>query len=520
MGAETLPLDVVGGGAPHDPAPRPAIAAERRGWAQRNFDGRELRALVGITLLAAAMRLYQLGEWSLWVDEAHTYRDVMKPAAEFWKSGVGAYPLSYLLLRGLVALGMPTSEGWLRLPFAFFGILSVPLLGLLGRSLVGPRAALLAAALLAVSPWHIFWSQNARSYAMVLFLVLLAASVFYRGVQRRESLWLWLSLVLTIVAGLCHPSAYIVLGGYATYGALLLRRGGARAGRLQQWLPLIVLVLMAVLLLLFLPLLEYFKRVKPDFSLMHLLQTLAFFVRLPLVAAALGGLLWLADRDDPAAAFLGAWIVVPVLVLAVLALGFCKVTAQYAFYTLPAFCLLAASVVQALAQRVSGTGFRGHLLRAVPLLVLVLDMVGQSYLYFERYHGERPRWRDACRFLQDRPGETKRVITTNQPSLGYYLDPHAFTGPPATGAFKVEVLADYMLHDGGERLLEQKVSAARADGVELYVVVTEPELYEMDPRGEVDAYLRSHFKQVRWLPNWTGPKDMNVLIYYLDRGRD
>ena len=51
-----------------------------------------------------------------------------------------------------------------------------------------------------------------------------------------------------------------------------------------------------------------------------------------------------------------------------------------------------------------------------------------------------------------------------------------------------------------------------------HVVLTEPELQEWDrgPRT-ADAFLRRHLRQARRLPNWTGPKDMTVLIYHLPR---
>lgn len=475
-------------------------------------------ALAAITVLAAMLRLYRLGDWSFWVDEAHTYRDLLAARDVFWSSDVSSYPLSFVLLRWLVDLGMPTAEGWLRLPFAFFGIISVPALGLVGRGLVGPRASLLAALLLAFSPWHIYWSQSARSYAMVLFFALLAVAVFFRGMRRRSPLLLLLSLSLTAVAGLCHPSAYILLAGYVGYGLTLLRWPGrgdrATGGGLHKWMPLISIALLATLVIVLMPLLEHVRKDKPDFSLFHLLQTLAFFVRIPVIVAALGGLLWLFDRGSPSASLLLAWIAVPVLALAVLAL-LMKMTAQYAFYTLPGFCLLAATVVLALANRVTAAGFRGHLLRAVPLGILLLDMAGQSYLYFERNYGERPRWREVRTYLQHRPGAVKRVLTTNQPSLSYYLNPMDFTGRSFAGSFEVVGLAKYKLQGSPTAFFEEHIASSRKSGVELYVAISEPELDEMEPRGVADAFLREHFLQVRRLPNWNGPKDMTVLIYWL-----
>jgi len=481
-----------------------------------SFSRQQLLVLCLFTILAAALRLYKLGEWSVWVDEAHTYRDVVSTGESFWGSEVRNYPLSYLLLRGLLALGMPSSEGWLRLPFAFFGILSIPALGLLGRSLVGPRAALVAALLLAVSPWHIFWSQNARSYSMVLFFALLAAAGFYGGMQPRSAPMVLTALGLTLVAGLCHPSAYILLSGLLAYGFWANRRRATELSTLQKWLPALILVLLVILTWVLLPLIEHVRSVKPDFSLFHLIQTLVFFVRTPLLVAALGGALLLLDRGHRAGSFLLCWVVVPLLVLAVLASVVQKVNAQYAFYTLPGFCLLAAVVVLALAERIRVAGFRGHLLRVVPLGILLFDMAGHTYLYFQKYYGERPRWREARDYILAQPGPDKRVLTTNGPSMKYYLQPSRLsTDTRETGIEIWPIGEDVFEHAGGVQFLQDQVAVARERGLQLFVVWTEPELNEWDRGGITDSYVRRHFFQRRRYPNWTGPKDMTVLVYEL-----
>lgn len=476
----------------------------------------QLGWLVAITVLAAVLRLYRLGEWSFWVDEGHTFRDVMVPSKQFWDSNIRNYPVSYLLLRALVGLGMRTSEGWLRLPFAFFGILSVPALALFGRALVGARAALVAALLLAVSPWHIYWSQSARSYTMVLFFAMIAAGTFYEGMRRRSPGLLLGALVLTLVAGLCHPSAYILLGGLQVYG-LFAFRSRTVGTQLQKWLPALILVLAAGLTVMMLPLLQHVRAAKPDFSLLHLTETLVFFVRTPLLVAAVGGALLLFDRGDPggSGSFLLCWVMVPILVLAVLAAGVVKVTAQYAFYTLPAFCLLAAVVMVALADVGASTGFRGKLLRIIPIGIVLLDMVGHTFLYFDKYHGERPRWREAKEYIEQQPGPRKRILTTNGPTMEYYFA--SFNGRTESSP-EVLALADFLIEQagGGQAFMEQQVQKARADGVCLYLVLTEPELDEMDYGGYMDSYVRRLFHQVRRFPNWTGPKDMTVLVYELD----
>ena len=492
------------------------------------FEAFHLLVLLGVTLLGAALRLYQLGEWSLWVDEGHTYRDLMTSDQTFQDSLVTKYPLAYLLMRGFAQIAPSLGEGWLRLPFAFFGILSVPTLALIGRPLVGRAAALIAALLLAVSPWHIYWSQNCRAYALVLFLALLACGAYWRGLERRSLLWLLLAIGLIFLAGLAHASAYLLLGACLFHGILLHRLTRAEAKRpFERFFPLLLLFVLAVLTPLLvkhlLPLLEFFQRAKPEFSLGHLASTTAYFLRMSLVIAALGGALWLFARGERSAAFLAAWVVVPVLALAVAAASArVKVTAQYAFYVLPAVVLLSAAMIVALHDRLGGTGPRGRLLSWIPLLILLFDLLGYDFLYFTRQHGDRPRWREAAQYVADQPGDNKLVLTTNAPSLRYYFLTD-MVGNPVRGSkgIRVRGLEEWDRRKDpatgtfipGDQHIRETIAQCQAEQTTLFVVVTEPELFEKDRDGRMRDFVRSELPQVRWYPNWTGPKDMCVLVY-------
>lgn len=499
------------------------------------FGRRELMWLGVITLIGAALRLYRLSEWSLWIDEAHTLRDALKPAPEFWATN-RAYPLSYLLLRGLLPDGvlpiLPSlREDWLRLPFAFFGMLSVPLLALIGRPIIGARAALFAAALLAVSPWHLYWSQNARGYSMVMFFGLLGAGSFHLGMVHRSALQIVAGLLVTFVSGLCHPSGHLLFAAYLLYAVVASRRGAPRPKWLLAGLILVLLVLTPIVL----PILQTHMRNKPAFSIAHLAQTTIYFVGIPVLVAAVGGILWLLDRGERAAGFLLCWAVVPLLELAFLAPVGVQVTAQYGFTTLPAFCLGAAVLIEVMMVRVASIGLRGGILRAVPMAILVLPMVGQDWLYFERQHGDRPRWREAALYIQRHSAQQARVISTNGRSMAYYLQSRSLGFTAGDSGIQIVDLADFILNEagGGHEFLRGEIARAygfttwadlvasgerheeRRLRTQLFVVVTEPELYEMDPNKLFLSVARQELHSVDWLPNWNGPKDMTVHIYEL-----
>lgn len=141
--------------------------------------------LVGLTLVAAALRLYRLGAESLWLDEGYTQTWTSQPVGAMLATlAQGDYhpPLYYLLVRGVTLVLGPGASS-LRLVSAVAGILAVPALYALARTLApssSRRAALLAAALLTFSPFQLYYSQEARSYSLLLLLGIASTWTYWR----------------------------------------------------------------------------------------------------------------------------------------------------------------------------------------------------------------------------------------------------------------------------------------------------------------------------------------------------
>jgi hypothetical protein len=475
----------------------------------------EVLGLVGLTLLATALRLWGLAEWSLWVDEAHTFRDATVEPAVFWDSGVGRYPLSFLLLRGLIDVMPSTGEGWLRLPFVFFGILSVPTLALVGRGIVGARAAFLAALLLALFPWHVYWSQNVRSYSMMTFFALCAGGAWFHATTRRSVWTFGLALLALAASGLSHPTGFLL--GAGLIGVWILdqrQRAFRRGGVLRKWWPLCLAVVVLVLSLWVVPFLLHVVKAKPDFSPRHLIATLVFFVGPGMLCAAGGGLCVLATCAVRPARLLGAWMLVPPAVLLALSATLTETTAQYAFCTLPAVCLCAAVFAVRVHDALPGRSVARLLLRAALPAVLLADLVGYDYLYFTKQYGDRPRWREAAQLVLAHPEPRKFVLTTNGPSTDYYLRRGRFFGETVDEPPVVSWETWFIRHAGGPvELLEQYRAEAAAEERAFFVMATEPVLFEKDPTGLADHWLRQNGHQIGRFSAWTGPKDMTILVY-------
>jgi len=352
--------------------------------------------VVGVTLLAAALRLVGLGSKSFWFDECFTYTVTLAPLKNSLEALLvaGIYsPLYFLLLRPMTALA-GTSEYAFRFLSAAFGLLSVPLIYRLGCRLADPSTGAVAALLLAVCPFHIWYSQDARTYAPMLFFGLAAMSCFVlllRGHRRWGSFALYSGL-----AYLMHYAAFSLL-----YVQLVHLLPWLRQGRLlRRWF--LVQVAAAIPLAPWLALyaihgirpagLDWIPRpslLAPLYTLWNFTTASAETVT-PLVGIlAIGtGLVFLRGLYpwDQARRLLVWWLALPVGFLLLLSLRRPYYVDRYLMASLPAYLLLLAMGI---------TARRGGVWRVLAAAIVLAAMAwGTARLYTDPYFAKEA-WREA-----------------------------------------------------------------------------------------------------------------------------
>src|SRR5947207_6075883 len=181
--------------------------------------------ILSILILAALLRLLQLGSESLWWDEAVTVAIVRLDWEAFWKvlshfeANMGLF---YCLLRLWVNLG--ESEFVLRSLSALTGVLAVGLVYVLGKRLFDKKVGLRGAALLATNSFHIKYSQEARGYSLMVLLTALSSLFFLRAIEhssRNE----WAGYILTAtLAAYTHFFSVLVLGAHWVWLLSVRRR--------------------------------------------------------------------------------------------------------------------------------------------------------------------------------------------------------------------------------------------------------------------------------------------------------
>jgi 4-amino-4-deoxy-L-arabinose transferase-like glycosyltransferase len=135
--------------------------------------------LVGVLLVAAAARTWNIRSQSIWFDEGWSaYAAVQPSLAAAVAADPTNPPLYYVLLNGFVA-GAGDSELALRWFSLLLGVLGIALVYQLGRRLFDRRAGFAAALLAAFSPLLWWASQEARMYTLLAVLVLVAALAWH-----------------------------------------------------------------------------------------------------------------------------------------------------------------------------------------------------------------------------------------------------------------------------------------------------------------------------------------------------
>jgi mannosyltransferase len=193
----------------------------------------DLWVLGAVVLAGALLRIVTLGDQSLWFDEGLTRNLVVKPLGDLVEAVVDTEntpPLSYVLTYMSTQL-VGTDEVGLRLVSALAGTATIPVAYLAGRELAGERAGLVAAGLVAANPLLFWFSQEARSYALLVLLSAIALVCFLRVLSGGRSRWALAGWVLSSTAALVtHYFAVFPMAAEAAWMLAVFRASDAWRG--------------------------------------------------------------------------------------------------------------------------------------------------------------------------------------------------------------------------------------------------------------------------------------------------
>jgi len=413
-------------------------------------------------------------------------------------------PLHYWLLHFWNALA-GESKYAVRFSSVFASVLTVALVYTFSKRFFGYGVGVIAAALLAFSRFHIWWSQETKMYALLVLLAVLSLYLFLRAMDSNRLRYWVLYLLVTLAALYTHYLAVLLLAvQWAVIGLALLYTSSDRKRLTLTWLFVQVVLVMgfAPWVYLYLKNALVFEKAEA-FDL--LLAVKLYIIALPLgistdldryiplallfLVLAVGGGVTMVVRG-PKAARLGALaLVIAVLVVPVALVLFSlpkesiyhpKVSERYVIVFLPMYMVILAYGVCSLLRR--------HSLMGVAALLGIAVVSG--YMLTGYYASRRPTGyvEPLVRFIQSNADRDDAVVLNTDVSWPIY---HYYLGRSIDHWVHVSTLQSM-----NTELAKLRFSKALQPLPQRLWLVSSPGFAAVDPEGVVFRLVEQDFVPV------------------------
>ncbi len=383
--------------------------------------------IIIIIFIGFLLRLYNLSYQNIWLDEAFSIYHSQQSLAHILDLKDNTPPLYYLLLNGWIQI-TGSSELSARLLSVFFGTISIFIIYLLGSLIFNKKAGIYSAFLLAISPVHIYYSQEARTYSL-LFLLTLLSMYFYvkqRDGSSKKSIFGYLvSSVLLIYS---HLYGILILLAQNFHQFSIYNFKYSR--KLKFWISLQIIII-----ILYIPwLLQLFEIIsnktylwipRPSAAVLFPLiykfsagEVFSFFgLFLTLVYVFLFSK-YPFKSVKKETVILFSWMVIPIIVPFTYSLIFTPMfTIKYALIaSLPLYI-----VISYVLSNMNNFGKIS--------VVLVFIVLSGFTLYIQQNTVTKDSWKEVSEFIQSNIQETEKIIIMNSYEImpfSYYYSPNCF----------------------------------------------------------------------------------------------
>lgn len=411
--------------------------SSRNEMSKNNFSKLSLPFL--IICLAAFLRLYELGRYSLWKDEIYSMLEAQRSIIQIFTTKTyffGYAPLHHFFSH--LALYFGKSEFILRLPAVIFGLATIFLIYKIGKLLFDAKVGLLASFLLSISVFHIDYTRQVRYYSYLIFFSTLTTFFLYKIIREKRWRWVILFFLTTLFNIATQATAFILFFTQVAFVLLWLykkriKNRPAFSIRAIAWNKKIKTNIFIIGAVLFFGTLfvksfnELFAMLKfnpPSMSfdkfLISFLESLngsKYILLINLFFFVFGLKLSLRDKKLEAL-LLSSILIIPVIILYFwrpAAFGF---HIRYVSYiVIPYFLIIAYGAIYLLKRRI---------LVALAILIFLALSYEPIYSYYLRRTGE---WREVGEYLKQyaKPGDV--IITETMENtwlIGYYYDSKLF----------------------------------------------------------------------------------------------
>lgn len=370
------------------------------------------KTLIFLMIFGLLLRIINLNQ-SLWLDEAAQALESAGPLAGLFKIYADFMPpLFHILLHFWMKISH--TETWMRLLSVGFAVGTIYYTYRIARHLFDWKVSSLSALLLAISPFHIFYSQELRPYSMATFFACLATYYLLKF-----NFWLYTLTSILLIYSI-YTTPFLLLA-HGIYLLLFAKR------KFKQWMTAMVIVASS-----FIPWLPVFWRqftggidlarsfsgwstavsVPPLKALPLILakfmlgritidNKIVYGAVLLLIAGGVFFICWRSQQKKKKTTFiLLLFILFPILSLFLLSFFVPLIAPQRLLYTLPLFLVILSSGIAQIKGR----------LKFIALMVVIIPNIFGLMLYYTKARFQREQWRQATAFVERNADEKTLVL--------------------------------------------------------------------------------------------------------------
>lgn len=409
--------------------------------------------VIGVILMAAlGLRLWGLGEESLWYDELHTVVTIENSYTTLVTEKLGKHPPLFFMMMKPWSEVFGTSEAMLRLPSLMLMMATMTVAAALAKRYLSTLAAIVSVGLMAISPFMVAHAQEGRMYALFSFIFICATFALMRYSENRRR-WLWLAVFwLFTAAGLYTHYHYGIFLLVQLGAASLFLLGGVKG---TFWTAVRSLPLAALAAI---PTLSRFNAMRLDFDqqgritiqpLQPNLDNLWLNIEPILSPVALGdpdrgtplivlgimmalfafGALSSIWKKDPKTAFLATCAIMPMVLCVLISFKTPIIRPRYFVALLPFWYLVIGVAITRIGElslpwrSIAEWRPQAFILRPA-MLALLLAFGFTVTAEAHNFHGKE-RWRESAQYLADHYQTGDSVVVHaayTEAGFRYYFD--------------------------------------------------------------------------------------------------